>query len=59
MTGEADLHHGTEHTHYRGEGNWIHKSAVSSGFMVALGFVGDISGAVGRFVSGGLWVAKN
>lgn len=54
LTAAADLHHGAEHTHYREEANWIHKSADSSTFMVALGFMGHISGNVGQFVNGSL-----
>lgn len=54
MPAAADLHHVTEHTRHREEANWIHKSADSSGFIVALGFMGHISGTVGQFVRGSL-----
>lgn len=54
MPAAAELHHGTEHTHYREEANWIHKSADSSRFIVALGFMGNISGTVVQFVRGSL-----
>lgn len=54
MPAAADLRHVTEHTRYREEANWIHKSADSSRFIVALGFMGHISGTVGQFVGGSL-----
>lgn len=36
------------------EANWFHKSADSSLFIAALGFMGNISGTVGQIVRGAL-----